>query len=174
MVKTINYCYKVSKLNFIWQKKLDENRKVVSNQLEEVSKAIGNIATKMETHENEQEQYKDEQEQIKVLLKEKDMPIENCVIKKEESGKVKVTLYTKTCENVENPTCNTKKMGKIVSNVLNENIVLQKQECGLRQNTTLCSYTYTSEDKMSIQIGIARTNKAGETTSGDTLLQTKL
>ena len=52
IVKVINYSYKVSKLNFIWKKKLDENKKVVSNQLEEVSKAIGNLANEMETIED--------------------------------------------------------------------------------------------------------------------------
>lgn len=44
VLKAINNAYKVNKVNFIWKKKLDENKKTVSNQLEEVSKAIRKIS----------------------------------------------------------------------------------------------------------------------------------
>lgn len=75
---------------------------------------------------------------------------------------------------MEKPTCNIKKMSKIISNVMGENLVLQKQECGLRVNKDICSYTYLSEDKMSIQIGVARSTKKDSEISGDTSIQTKL
>ena len=172
MVKIINYSYKVSKLSFIWKKKLDENKKAVSNQLEEVSKAIGALAD--EIQKEDEDPFIKEKEQIKVLLQEKEIELQNISIKKETSGRIKVTLYTDTCENVEKPTCDVKKMGKILSKVFNENMILQKQECGLRLKNPICSYTYFSEDKQSLQIGIAKTTKSGSNISGDTLLQTKL
>ena len=172
MVKMINYSYKVSKLSFIWKKKLDENKKAVSNQLEEVSKAIGALAD--EIQKEDEDPFIKEKEQIKILLQEKEIELQNISIKKETSGRIKVTLYTDTCENVEKPACDVKKMGKILSKVFNENMILQKQECGLRLKNSICSYTYFSEDKQSLQIGIAKTTKSGSNISGDTLLQTKL
>ena len=172
IVKVINYSYKVSKINFIWKKKLDENKKAVSSQLEEVSKAIESLAKEMKN--KQEEPYKQEREEIKILMQEKEMPMEDIGVKKEASGRTQVTLYTNPCENVEKPMCNTKKMGKILAKVFNENMVLQKQECSLRENLTQCKYTYLSEDKQSIQIGIAKTTKNGSSISGDTLLQTKL
>ena len=172
MVKIINYSYKVSKLSFIWKKKLDENKKVVSNQLEEVSKAIGALAN--EIQKEDEDPFLEEKEQIKILLKEKDIEVNNIYIKKEMSGRIKATLYTDICENVEKPTCNVKKMGKILSKVFNEEMILQKQECGLRTKNSICSYTYLSEDKQSIQIGIAKTTKSDSSISGDTLSHTKL
>ena len=175
MVKIINYSYKVSKINFIWKKKLDENKKAVSEQLEQVSKVIGNIAEEMENKDNSNEdKFKIQKEEIKILLKQKDIIIEDIAIKEEASGRKKVTLYTKTCENVENPPCNTKKMAKILSKVFSENMILQKQECGIRENLQRCSFTYISEDKQNLQIGIARTSKSGSNISGDSLVQTKL
>ena len=171
MVKMINYSYKVSKLNFIWKKKLDENKKAVSNQLEEVSKAIGAMANEIESSEDDD---LSKQEEIKQLLEEKDIFVQDISIKKENSGRIKVTLYTNTCENVENPACDVKKMGKVISKVVGENVNLCKQECGLRLNKPLCSYTYISQDKQSIQIGIANATKDGSTISGDTSIQTKL
>ena len=172
MVKMINYSYKVSKLNFIWKKKLDENKKTVSNQLEEVSKAIGALANEIETSKDSS--FENEKEEIKALLQEKEINIEDIVIKQEKNGRKKITLYTGTCEDVEKPACDIKKMGKILSKVFNENMVLQKQECGLRLKNTSCKYIYLSEDKQNVQIGIAKANKNNSIMSGDTSIQTKL
>ena len=173
MVKIINYSYKVSKLNFIWKKKLDENKKAVSSQLEEVSKAIGALANEMEKEESE-EPFSKEKTEIMLLMQEKEIELQDVTIKKETSGKLKVTLYTNTCENVEKPSCDVKKMGKILSKVFEENMILQKQECGLRLKNSTCMYTYLSEDKQMLQIGIASTTKSGSTISGDTSIQTQL
>lgn len=172
ILEALNDAYKISKLNFIWKKKLDENKKVVSNQLEEVSKAIGALANEIE--QDEQDIFKKEKEQIKYLLEEKGIIIENIGIKEEACGRKKVTLYTSICEDVENPTCNVKKMGKIINSVFKGNMVLQKQECGIRQKKPNCTYTYTEEDKQVMQVGIANAIKNGSTISGDTIIQTKL
>ena len=172
MVKIINYSYKVSKLNFIWKKKLDENKKAVSSQLEEVSKAIGNLADQIDTKENDP--FTKQKEEIKLLLKEKDIEIQNINYKKEPLGRTEVTLYTPSCENVENPTCDIKKMARIISKVCEENMILQKQECALRKKVPNCMYTFISEDKQQLRIGIAKTTKADSTMSGDTSIQTKL
>lgn len=172
MVKMINYSYKVSKLNFIWKKKLDENKKIVSNQLEEVSKAIGALADEIEI--KDEEEFKTEKEEIRTLLEEKEIYINNITIKEEQNGRKKVVLYTNSCEDVEKPACDIKKMGKIITKVCGEPMTLQKQECGLRLKNSICSYTYLSEDKQSMQVGIARTTKSDSLVSADVSLQTKL
>lgn len=172
MIKLINYSYKVSKLNFIWKKKLDENKKVVSSQLEEVSKAIGALANEMEFPTDEKIAI--QKEEIRKSLEEKEIYIKDISIKSETSGRKRVTLYTNVCENVDKPICDVKKMGRVLTKVFGENMILQKQECGLRLKEALCSFTFISQDKQNIQIGIAKTNKDGSTISGDTSIQTKL
>ena len=48
MLRIINMSYKISKSSFVWQRKLDENKKNIENQLQGVSKAISNIASNIE------------------------------------------------------------------------------------------------------------------------------
>lgn len=173
MIKTINYSYRVSKLNFIWKKKLDENKKAVSNQLEEVSKAIENLAGNIET-KPKQDEHEEKKEQIVNELKEIDIEVKEIIINKEKTGRLELKLYTRVCENVEKPTCNIKKMTKIVSKILEEEMMLQKQECGIRLNTDNCMYTFISKDKQALEIGVAKIAKSGSTLSGDSNVQTSL
>ena len=173
MIKTINYSYRVSKLNFIWKKKLDENKKAVSNQLEEVSKAIENLAGNIET-KPKQDEHEEKREQIVNELKEIDIEVKEIIINKEKTGRLELKLYTRVCENVEKPTCNIKKMTKIVSKILEEEMMLQKQECGIRLNTDNCMYTFISKDKQALEIGVAKIAKSGSTLSGDSNVQTSL
>lgn len=172
IVKVINYSYKVNKLNFIWKKKLDENKKAVSNQLEEVSKAIGNLAQNIE--KTEDDEYNQIKEQITKQLREMQIEVKTITIDKEQTGRLKIKLYTNKCQDVEKPACNIKKMTKIISKEIKQNMILQNQECGIRQKTDSCIYTYISEDKQQIEIGIAKASKEGSIVSGDTSLQTKL
>lgn len=172
IVKVINYSYRVSKLNFIWKKKLDENKKAVSSQLEEVSKAIGKLAENIEVKEDDE--YSVKKEEIQVLLKEVEIDVLQININCEESGRLRLDLYTNTCENVEKPICNIKKMTKIVSKTLEQNMILQKQECGLRLNKDKCLYTFISQDKQILEIGVAKATKADSISSGDSSIQTRL
>ena len=172
ILKAINDAYKVNKVNFIWKKKLDENKKTVSNQLEEVSKAIGKLAQDIE--EEASEEIINKEKEIKQELEEKEIYIQEVHISKSESGKIKIDVYTNSCEDVEKPICNIKKTGQVISKVMNQNMILQKQECGLRLKQDKCLFTYASEDKMKITIGVAKTTKKGSEISGDTSVQTKL
>lgn len=52
--------------------------------------------------------------------------------------------------------------------------MIQAQECGLRQNKEQCKFTYISEDKYKIQIGVATSTKADSIVSGDSHIETKL
>ena len=172
MVRAINSSYRVSKLNFIWKKKLDENKKTMSSQLNGVSEALSNLANQITKEENDI--YKVQKEQIKTLLEEKDIILKDITIKQEESGKYLVNLYTGVCESVDGKECSCKKIARVLAKVLKEKMVLQKQKCGLRLNGDTCVYTFTTEDKYTIQVGIAKAKKSESIISGDTTLQTRL
>lgn len=172
IIKSINYAYRISNLNFIWKKKVDESKKNVSTQLEGVSEAISNLAE--EISPRQVEKFVAEKEKIKIFLKQKEIDIKDISIKQEETGRYSVTLYTGVCENVDGTQCNIKKIAQILSKVLNSDMVLQKQECGLRLNKENCMYTYISKDKYGLQVGIAKSTKKGSPVSGDTSIQTKL
>lgn len=171
-IKLINYSYRISNLNFIWKRKIDESKKNVSTQLEGVSEVISNLAE--EISPKQKEQFVEEKEKIKMLLKQKGIDIKDINIKQEKTGRFNVTLYTDICENVDGTECNSKKIAQILYKVLNHNMILQKQECGLRINKENCMFTYVSKDNYSLQVGIAKAKKKNSPVSGDTSIQTKL
>lgn len=171
ILKAINHSYRISNLNFIWKKKMDENKKNVSKQLEGVSEAISNLANDIIKEENK---FVEEKEKIKLLLSQKEITVKDIQIEKEKTGRFKVKVYTETCENEDGTECGINKIGKVLSKVLNSEIVLQKQECGLRKGLDTCKYEFISKDNFRLQVGIARATKKGSPVSGDTSLQTKL
>lgn len=172
IVKALNYSYRVSKLSFIWKKKMDESKKNVSAGLKGVSEAISKMA--VEIDKKEEDSFADEKEEIIKLLEQKEIFIKDINIKRANSGRYTVSVYTDICENVDGTQCNIKKIGKIVSKVLNEKMIIQDQECGLRINKKECKYTYLSEDKYKVQVGIAKSTKAGSPVSGDSSIHIKL
>jgi len=172
IVKALNYSYRVSKLNFIWQKKMDESKKNVSSQLKGVSEAISKMA--VEIDQKEEDIFADKKEEIKKLLEQKEIMIKDIHIKQAKSGRYLVEVYTNACDNMDGTECDIKKIGKVVSKVLNEKMVIQRQECGLRLQQEECKFTYLSDDKYKIQVGIAKSTKADSPVSGDSSLHIKL
>ena len=170
MLKVINYSYRISKINFVWKKKLDSNKKQVSNQLENVSEAISNLA--MQITKDEIDEFAKENERMRKILK--DIHIKEIAISKEDDGKYQVNIYTGICSNEDGSECFIKKIDKALEKVFQEKMVLQKQKCGLRASIETCVFTYTSEDKFTSQIGIAKSKKYDSIISGDTTIQTKL
>lgn len=171
-LRAINSAYRISKLNFIWKKKLDENKKTMSSQLNGVSEALSNLAEQIS--QEPVDIYKSQKEQIKQIAKDKEIDIKDITIKQEESGRYIVTLYTSICDTLDGKECSVKKLAKILEKVLEQKVILQKQKCGLRTNTDICTYTFTSEDKYVVQIGIAKSKKSDSIISGDTTIQTRL
>ncbi len=171
IIKAINTAYRISKNNFIWQKKLDENNKNVSKQLKNVSKAINNIASSLKENTDE---YESEKAEIEDLLKDKGILLKEISIKKESTGRVIVNVYTNICDDAEGKNCPIKPIDKALNKVFDEKFMLQDQKCGIRLNKNTCSYTFISDDKYIIQTGIAKTKKNDSIVSGDNISQIRL
>ena len=171
ITKVINYSYRISKMNFIWKKKMDESKKNVSNQLEGVSEAISNLANEISKNPDE---FEDKKQEILTFLEQKEIKIKDISIKKQKSGRFIVDIYADTCDNLDGTSCDIKKIGKILNKVFNDKFIIQDQQCGLRENKQKCKFTYIMQDKLNIQIGVAKTTKADSPVSGDSNLQTKL
>ena len=171
MIKAINTAYRISKNNFIWQKKMDENNKNVSVQLQNVSKAISNIATGIK---EDVDKFEQEKNQIKSLLNERDIAVNDISVKEESTGRKIATVYTNICDNENGQKCPVKQIDKIISKVLDDKFILQDQQCGIRLNKNVCSYTYISDDKYLLQVGVAKTKKDDSIVSGDSISQIKL
>ena len=68
IVKAINFAYKTSKKDFIWEEKVKSNKKNVQAQLDGVSKAISSIAVKIEKENNTKDTYIDQKKKIIDML----------------------------------------------------------------------------------------------------------
>lgn len=166
IIDIINEAYKISNVTYIWEQKVNENKKVISNQLENVSEAISNIAKEIT---NEEDQYYEENAKIKQLAENSNISIVDLKIKKI-NEKYLINLYTDKCKE----DCYIDKMEKILSEVLKSEIKLQKKECALDEDNNICKQIYSSKDKYLLRVGIAKKTKDKSVVSGDTYIKSKL
>ncbi|MBQ2937558.1 MAG: SpoIIE family protein phosphatase [Clostridia bacterium] len=161
MVRVINMSYKISKSNFIWQKRFEENKKNVETQLQGVSKAISDIAENIERNIKNEEQYSKEKKQIVELLKQKDIELQEISIQSE--GRFLIEIYMEKSNNTD-----IQYIEKILTDVLNEKIVFnQEASLGTRLN-------FLSDDKFVLAIGSSETTKSNSSISGDCVLNIRL
>ena len=148
MVRVINVSYKISKSNFIWRKKVEENQKNIGRQLNGVSKAIQSMAKDLEKDLEVEEKYENQKTEIIELLRQKEIEVQDLVIKKDNRFLIEIyldeILETAKIEVIED----------ILTKVLKEKIVLNDEaSVGKRLN-------FLSEDKYIMAIGKAETTKS--------------
>ena len=161
MVRVLNMSYKISKSNFVWMKKLEENKKNMESQLKGVSKAISNLAQDIEEDYSNEEEYEDERIQIIKLLKQKEIEVQEIVIYKK--GRFFIEIYVKD-RNLDDIST----MEKILSEVLKEKIVVNDE-------TSVGNHiNFLSDDKYAMAIGMAETTKSKSEVSGDSVLSIRL
>ncbi len=172
MLRTLNSAYRVCKSNLIWQRKLNENNKNMSNQLKNVQAAIDDIANNIS--EEKEYTFEDNEHEIKKELQDEKIDIKDIGIKQESSGRYIVNAYTGICEEEDGSKCPIKQIGKTIGEVLNDKFTIQDQKCGIRLNRNTCQYTYISADKYVIQTGVAKAKKDGSIISGDMMSRVRL
>ena len=161
MVRVINMSYKISKSSFVWQKKMEENKKNIKEQLNGVSKAISNLAQNIEKDVTKEEEYGKEKVQILELLKQKGIGIQEISIKKQERFLIEIYI-----ENMQRTKIDA--IEKILTDVLKEKIVLNDEAClGNRLN-------FLSDDKYVMAVGTADSIKSKSDVSGDSVLNIRL
>ena len=167
MVTLINISYKVSKNDFIWRKKIEQNQKNIGNQLTAMSKAIEKMAKGMKQEIQEEasgknENYQKETVEITELLKQKDIQIEEVLIQKQD--RFFVTIYAK--EILE--TAKLELIEKLLTKNLGEKIVLNDE------TSVGTKYTFLSDDKFEMAIGNSMATKSKSEVSGDSVLNIRL
>lgn len=171
MLNIINDSFKTSKLNFVVAAKVSANNKVMSEQLEGVSRAIYHIANSMD---QEEDKFLTQKKEILLQCKQREIEILDINIQQEKTGRYIIKVLLDTCDENKLIDCPIKKIEQILSNTFNEEIIMKKEKCGIKQKQKICYQTYLSKDLYYMQIGVAKTNKEGETVSGDSSLQIAL
>lgn len=161
MVRVINMSYKISKSNFVWQKKMEENKKNLQNQLNGVSKVISNIAQNIEEENSNEGQFEKEKLEIIEELKQKEIKLQEISIKRQDRYLIEIyieEIHKNKIDVIE----------KILSKVLGEAITLNEEESlGNRLK-------FLSDDKFIMAIGTADATKNKSEMSGDSILNIRL
>lgn len=162
IVRTINMSYRISKSDFIWRKKVEQNNANMKKQLNGVSKAIQNMAKDIQKELELGEKYEKENKEIIEILKQKDINIEDISISKEDRYIVDIYLN----EILETLKINT--IEKVLTKVLKENIVLNDEVSVGKK------LSFISGDKYVMAIGSGETIKSKSQVSGDSILNIRL
>ena len=167
IVRIVNRTYRINEMNFEWKQRLHENKKTISKQLKGVSKAISEIAEDM-SKEKENVCTKQEKE-IKELLRQKEILVKEIRIKKNKSSKYFVDmLFEKNMRDRDKVRC----IESILTKVCKEKIVFQKDTSNIDSKRYM--QRYISEDKYTIQLGMAQLPKTGNEICGDSCIQIRL
>lgn len=169
MTRAINSAYRISKMNFVWTEKLKEEKKNVGSQLSGVSKAISKIAEDLKKDTSKVEDiFTKEKEEISILLKEKEILVQDISVDKNEDERIKVELYIE-----KNSKKNAKSfILKVLEKTLNDKLELTQNET--LDDKKIEKLVYRSSDRFSVQVGQAIAIKDGNKVSGDSLLHAKL
>lgn len=161
MVRIINMAYKISKSNFVWMKKMEENKKTIGTQLSGVSKAISNLAQNIQNEMKNEEEFLKEKRKIIELLKLKDIVIEEISIQRPDRYLIEIYI----AEGVE---ISTSVIEKVLTDSLQESIVFQEEaSIGNRLK-------FLSEDRYIMAFGNSETIKSKSEVSGDSILNIRL
>lgn len=168
MTQAINSAYRIGKMNFVWSARLKEEKQNFESQLKGVSKAISNIAKNLDEENYAQELFDDEKEQIALLLKQKEILLQEISITKKDGGRFNVELYIE--QNDRND------IKDIILNILNK--VLEEKMCVIEEKSVkkenCTKYVFMSDDKYILDIGHSIAIKDNMPVSGDSILNTKL
>lgn len=168
MTQAINSAYRIGKMNFAWSARLKEEKQNFESQLKGVSKAISNIAKNLDEENYAQELFDDKKEQIALILKQKEILLQEISITKKDGGRFNVELYIE--QNDRND------IKDIILNILNK--VLEEKMCVIEEKSVkkenCTKYVFMSDDKYILDIGHSIAIKDNMPVSGDSILNTKL
>ena len=172
IVKSVNYAYKVSKSNFIWEEKVKSNKKNVQAQLDGVSKAISSIAVKIEEEIKQDDDYIEQKKKVIAALEIKEILIDGIEINKKDN-RYFIDVYLKE-ESKISENADTDRIQKVLEKSLNEKLMLNEAKTKKLNKQGKRVFSYLSADKYIIQIGQANKMKNESPVSGDSILQIRL
>ena len=167
IVRIVNRTYRINEMNFQWKQRLHDNKKTISKQLRGVSKAISDIAGDISKDKNTIHERREVE--IKELLKQKEILAKEVKLKQNKSNKYFIDiLFEKRITDKDKIKC----IESILTKVCKEKIIFQKDTSHL--DAKMYMQKYISEDKFTIQLGMAQLCKSGNDICGDSCLQIKL
>lgn len=159
IIKISNYYYKMFALNYDWSMKFEEGRKLIADQIRNISKSIKNLSDDLEMST------------MLDLTKEKNLLDElernNIIVNKlnyltKGKNEFKITIDKNTCTN--GGLCD-QKLIKIISDYLGEQLSAQKYGCNIYKDT--CKIVLTKAEKFTATTQALSLSRDGHVLCGD-------
>ncbi len=170
IVKIANRTLKIAQINKAKEEERKRNLQSMNKSLENVGKVIENCA--QEIVQKKENEFNQKEQQIELLLKSKNIDIEECKIKLLSNGKhiveVKLDYNNEFLRRKEI----TNNISEIISKGIGSKIAFQRDR--INEEEKEYYQVYASEDKYVLQVGSAKITKDGSKVSGDCSLQIKL
>ncbi len=169
IIRVANRTYKMIQIAIAKEQERNKNLQTINSNLKNVTKIIDTCAE--EIVQPKENPFAKKETEIEILLKNKNIPIKNCLIKQYSNKKYIVEI--RMCE--ENARLKGKdvtiNIGDSMSKSLGTKVTFQRDK-----KTEKGDYTqiYASEDKFLMQVGSAKIVKDGSPISGDCNLQMRL
>ncbi|MGM9531091.1 stage II sporulation protein E, partial [Intestinibacter sp.] len=159
IIKISNYYYKMFALNYDWSMKFEEGRKLIADQIRNISKSIKDLSDDLEMST------------MLDLTKEKNLLDElernNIIVNKlnyltKGKNEFKITIDKNTCTN--GGLCD-QKLIKIISDYLGEQLSAQKYGCNIYKDT--CKIVLTKAEKFTATTQALSLSRDGHVLCGD-------
>ncbi|MGN1032313.1 MAG: stage II sporulation protein E [Intestinibacter sp.] len=159
IIKISNYYYKIFALNYDWSMKFEESRKIIADQIRNVSKSIKDLSEDLEVST------------MLDLTKEKNLLEElerhNIIVNKlnyltKGKNEFKITIDKNTCTN--GGLCD-QKLIKVISDYLGEQLSAQKYGCNIYKDT--CKIVLTKAEKFNATTQALSLSRDGHVLCGD-------
>ncbi|WP_455539785.1 stage II sporulation protein E [Terrisporobacter sp.] len=159
IIKVANYYYKMYALDYDWNMKLCETRKVISKQIRDISKSIESISKNLE---QDIMLNLDKEKEIFDELQRNNIIVDKVNYLQESNNDYKITIEMKNCR--DGCLCD-KKLLKVISDLEGEKLDIQKIGCHcLGEN---CKVILTKAEKFKVVTEVAIMSRDGHIFCGD-------
>jgi len=155
-IQAINNMYEILKVDMMWKSKLGENRSIVSQQLEELSKAISGLAMEINTGVSFNSEIEN---MILLALRREGINAREVLAFENKYGRYEVDIMHKGCGGKRR--C-TNVISRIVSDIVGRKMGKASYGCCKKDGSKMCILKLVEEEKYNITTGVAAIPKYDE------------
>ncbi len=170
IVKIANRTLKIFQINKAKEEERKNNMQVISESLKTATKVIDKCAEEIE--EKPKNKFSKKEQEMYLLMKSKNLNVENCTIKLLKNNKYIVELKLDYNDNRIREKNVISNIADLISKNLGTRVSLQRER--IDEESKEYYQIYSSEDKFVLQVGSSKITKEGSKVSGDCSLQIKL
>ena len=156
MVSCLNSLTELYRQNMYWEKRAQETRHLVANQLQGVAKIMASLSSEL----NLEVQYlKDSEDRILKELATRGVFSPSVEVVKSDNGRIEVTITKHACSPGENH-CATV-LAPLVTEVLGRQVSRETRRCAALQGKTKCTVCLSTAHVLAVDTGVAQVACSG-------------